>query len=145
MSDAIIKKAGEIIANNTVTDGTYTGQSCVLSLIDSEGYPAATVLTASQSDGIKRIWFCTGLDSEKVKKIRKNNKASVCFSAAEYGITLVGEIEIITDEVFKKDMWYPSLEGHFPKGATDPQYCVLQFTTKRYSLFVDCQEIKGGV
>jgi len=41
----------------------------------------------------------------------------------------------------KKETWYPGLEEHYPNGGIDdPNYCVLVFTTKRYSLWVDIEE-----
>lgn len=47
MNQEIIKRAGEIIQKNTGED-TY----CVLALIDLDGYPAASTITASKADGI---------------------------------------------------------------------------------------------
>ena len=142
MNNEIITKAGEIIAKNTIHGQAYQGQNCVLALIDLEGYPTASVITPSKADSINWITFCTGADSDKAKRIAKCNRASVCFGSAEYNISLVGEIEIVTDEDTKKEMWYSGLEGHF-SGLDDPNYCVLRFTAKRYNLLVDWQQAAG--
>ena len=142
MNSEIIAKAGEIVAKNTVQGQAYQGQNCVLALIDLEGYPTASVITPSTSEGINWITFCTGLTSDKAKRIAKCNRASVCFASADYNITLVGEIELATDPDTKKEMWYDGLENHF-SGPTDPNYCVLKFTAKRYNLLVDWQEAAG--
>jgi general stress protein 26 len=142
MNEEVIARAGEIIAKNTVNGIDYQGQHCVLSLIDLEGYPTSSVITAAKSDGIKRLTFCTGLGGGKAKRIAACSRASVCFSSAEYNISLVGEIEIATDAETKNDMWYTGLESHF-SGPDDPNLCVLKFTTKRYNLLVDWKEAAG--
>ncbi len=143
MNQDIINRAAEVVANNTVQGGAYRGQNCVLALIDLEGYPTASVLTPAKADGIKTLWFCTGLSGDKAKRIAKCNRASVCFGATDYNISLVGEIEIITDAVVKQEMWYKGLESNFSGGADDPNFCILKFTTKRYNLLVDWKEAKG--
>jgi len=144
-SMSTIQKAEKIIADATVKNGTFNGEFCSLVLLDLEGYPTASVLTAAKSDGIKQIWFATGLDSNKAIRAKNNPKASVHFGTGEHSITLTGEIEILTDDATKKAMWYDGLESHFPSGATDPNYCVLSFKTKRYNLFVDWEETAGEV
>ena len=138
MSKELILKAEEIVAQNT-GDDTY----CVLALIDAEGYPTASTITVSNAKGIERLTFCTGLESNKAKRITNSNRASVCFNKdGAYNVSLVGTIEIITDPDIKKEMWYDGLVNHF-SGPADPHYCVLQFTTERYNLLVDWQEAEG--
>jgi general stress protein 26 len=142
MDQEIIARAGEIIAKSTVQGGSYNGENCVLALIDLEGYPTASVITPSRADGIKWITFCTDINCNKTKRIAESNRACVCFGTSEYGISLVGEIEIVTDADVKKEMWYQGLEGYW-SGADDPNYCVLKFTTKRYNLTVDWKQTAG--
>ena len=137
MDQEIIIKAGEIIEKNTGM-GTY----CVLALMDLDAYPTASTITASKADGINWITFCTGLGGTRTNRINKCNRASVCFNADDYNITLVGTIEILTDLDVKKDMWYEGLVNHF-SGPEDPNYCVLRFKTERYNLLVDWQEARG--
>jgi len=142
MSKEVIDRASEIIAEKAANKNEG---GCVLALIDHEGYPTASTLTVSKSDGIKYITFCTGLGSNKANRIRNCNKASVCFNAEDenlYNITLVGTIEVLTDPETRREMWYDGLKGHFT-GSDDPNYCVLRFETKRYNLFVDWKEAVG--
>ena len=54
MSKKIIERATEIITKNIVNGGEYTGQYCVLALVDLEGYPTASVITPSKTNGIKQ-------------------------------------------------------------------------------------------
>jgi len=96
------------------------------------------------ADGINWLTFCTSLSENKVKRIEKNNRASVCINTSEYNITLVGTVEILTDADTKKDMWFPPMEHHW-SGADDPQFCVLRFKTERYNLFVDYKSAEGNV
>lgn len=139
MNEEIITKAGEIIAGRT---GGGNEGYCVLALTDTDGYPTASTISASKADGINWVTFCTGLGCNKTNRIEKCNRASVCFNAPDYNITLVGTVEILTDPAIKKEMWYSGLENHF-SGADDPNYCVLRFSTERYNLLIDWEEVSG--
>lgn len=141
MNEEIIARAGEIITKKT--NGGNEGY-CVLALIDKDGFPTASTISVSKSDGIIWMTFCTGLGSNWTNRIEKCNHASVCFNAEDYNITLVGTIEILTDPETKKEMWYNGLENHF-SGSEDPGYCVLRFKTNRYSLLVDWKEARGDL
>jgi len=145
MSRQAIKRAEEIIASQTVKNGKFAGEFCSLVLLDHEGYPTASVLTAAASDGIKHVYFCTGTDSNKYKRAKVSPKASVHYGTGEHSITLVGEIEILADEASKKKFWYDGLAEHFPEGAAAPNYVVLKFIAKRYMLFVDWIETEGVI
>ena len=133
----IIARAGEIIGKNT-GESTY----CILALIDLDGYPTASTISASKADGIRWITFCTGLGSTRTKRIDKCNRASVCFNGPDYNITLVGTMEVIPNPDVKRDMWYGGLKNHF-SGPEAPNYCVLRFNTQRYNLLVDWKEARG--
>jgi general stress protein 26 len=137
MNENVIARAGEIVEKN-VGENSY----CVIALIDLDGYPTASTVTASKAEGIEWITFCTGLGSLRTDRIERCNKASICFNAEDYNITLVGTIEIVTESGVKKEMWYDGLANHF-SGPEDPNYCVLRFRTERYNLLVDWQEAKG--
>ncbi len=143
MNKEIIERAGKIIRQNTAHNSPEGSEPyCVLALIDANDYPTASTLTAAKADGINWITFCTGLGSNKTKRISGCNRASVCFTSEAYNITLVGIIEIITDAATKQEMWYEGLKHHFT-GADDPNYCVLRFHTQRYNLLVDWKETEG--
>lgn len=97
MHEEIIARAGEIVQKNT-GENSY----CVLALVDLDGYPTASTITASKANGIKWLTFCTGLGSIRTNRIDKCNRASVCFNAEDYNITLVGTMEIVTDLDIKR-------------------------------------------
>ena len=145
MSKKAIAKAEEIIKSKTAE--VNMGVGVTLSLLDHEGYPTTSTLSISKADGIRQITFAGTLDSNKVKRAKENSRASVCIfdddfeGGAYYNITLVGDIEVVTDVEMKKETWYQGLEEYFPNGGLDdPNYCVLIFNTKRYSLWVDVEE-----
>jgi len=140
MNEEIIAKAKEILANRAKKEQGC----CVLTLIDTDGYPTAATISPSKIDGIRHITFCTGTGSNWAKRIEKCNRASVCFNSEseQYNITLVGTIEVLTDLAIKKEMWYDGM-GYYFKGPEDPDFCVLQFITQRYSLMLNEHDANG--
>ena len=139
-----IKKAGEIIRERSAF-GTYRANLyCVLSQTGLDGRLTSSVITPSRADGIQWITFGTGLQSNKAKRIERDDRACVCFAADEYGIALRGRLEILTDAASKNENWYDGLANHF-SGPDDPGYCVLKFHTETYSLFVDWEETVGAL
>jgi len=139
MNQETIKRAGAVIASKDNYVGGGVEGYAVLSLIDEQGYPTASVLTIVRADGIKWITFATSPDSNKATRIAKCNRASVCIASSEYNITLVGTIEVVTDSAAKKDMWLEAMNGgpHW-SGYDDPNFYVLKFNTERYNLsFLD--------
>ena len=140
MNEEIITRAEEILANRAKKEQGC----CVLALIDVDGYPTAATISPSKIDGIRCITFCTGIGSNWAKRIEKCNQASVCFNSEKegYNITLVGTIEVLTDLATKKEMWYDGM-GYYFTGPDDPNFCVLQFMTQRYSLMLSEQDASG--
>ncbi|WP_277408891.1 pyridoxamine 5'-phosphate oxidase family protein [Lacrimispora xylanisolvens] len=94
MNEEIIARAGEIIATNTA--GEEKGY-CALTLMDTDNFPTTSTISVSKADGINWLTFCTGLGSNRTKRIDLSNKASICFNSIDHNITLVGTIEVITD------------------------------------------------
>jgi len=127
MNEQIITQAAKVIA-----DAGY----CVLALIDTDEYPTAATISPSKTEGIASVTFCTGLGSNWAERVEKCSRASVCFNSDTYNITLVGDIEILTDIETKKSMWYDGMGSYF-SGPEDHGFCVLRFTTKRYSLMLE--------
>ena len=138
MHEEIIKKAEQIIEQKA---GRGNDAYCTLALLDSEGYPTTTTINIARADGIKWLSFCTRAGSKR-ERISRCNKASVCINSPDYHISLVGRVEMLTDMTTKKDMWFSGLLRSFD-GVFDPDYCVLKFTTERYKISIDWQEIKG--
>lgn len=135
MNNEFILKAEAILRN---ADVAYIGK------IDERGYPRVSTISSIKTDGINKVWFVTGLKSNKVKLFRDNNKASVCYHEGLNNVTLVGDIEILTTGDIKEELWKDWFIKHFPGGITDPNYCVLEFTTREVIIWIDnhYEEIK---
>ena len=148
MSKEIIAKASEIIKSKTAAENM--GAGVALTLMDNDGYPTTSCISIAKADGIREILFGMSLSSNKGKRAKECSRASVCIfddnyeGGSYYNITLVGDVEIVTDSAVKKDAWYEGCEEHFAQGVNDPDYAVLRFTTKRYNLWVDMGEALEG-
>ena len=148
MSKEIIAKASEIIKSKTAAENM--GAGVALTLIDNEGYPTTSCVSISKADGIREILFGIGLSSNKGNRAKECTRASICIfdddyeGGSYYNITLVGDVEIVTDPEIKKEVWFEGYDEHFEQGVADPDFAVLRFTTKRYNLWVDMGEELAG-
>lgn len=145
MNQELLKKAGHIIARHAMNSGlSDIIPFCALGMIDHDGAPTVSAITAMRSEGLRWVTFSAELSGNKVKRLALSNKASVCFLSETYNISLVGTIEILTDSATKKENWCAALSQHF-SGPDDQNFCVLKFCTKRYNLLIDWQEARGEV
>ena len=108
-----------------------------LGVVDENGYPVVMAMSLINPENISVIYLSTTIDSNKSKSLQKNNKASVCYSTTNDNITLVGEVEILTDQGTKSKCWQNWFLEVYPGGETDPNYCIIKFTTKSASLYID--------
>lgn len=112
-----------------------------ISYTDSEGYPVTrAMLSPREREGIKTIYFTTNTSSNKVKSYKERNKASVYFVDRRFfrGVSLAGTMEVLEDAKTKERIWCLGDKMYYPKGVTDPDYCVLKFTAEKgryYSSF----------
>ena len=153
MNTELLSKAEKTINNSTMhTIGnilpgkTEWEADWVMSLIDDEGFPSASMITASKADGFNWISFCTGINSNKANRVKRDSRACVYFFDVKSftGISLTGHINIITDSEMKKQMWYDTLGDHF-SGPDDENYCVLMFKPRKYNIFIDFQTLQGAL
>lgn len=114
-------------------------KEAIIATVDENGFPSASAISSIKTDGIKIIWFSTGLGSGKVKRLSKNNKCSVCYCDGKNNVTLQGTVEILTDPDIKRQLWVDWFINHFPGGVEDADYCILKFTAKKVVLWVDSQ------
>jgi len=128
MNSNIFAKANQIIRN---CDTAY------LAVIDENGFPHVSTVSAIKPEDIFTAHFATGMGANKTKRLLRDKRASVCYRADSNNITLVGEAEILTDQETKNRCWLDWFINHFPGGETDPNYCIVKFTAKRASLWID--------
>jgi general stress protein 26 len=117
-----------------------------LSTVDNDGFPHMRIMSnlrdKKQHPNLARmfeqhredflIYMATSSSSPKMQQIRANPKASVLFSIytedpSDYQyVMLCGEIEEVTDQQLKKQLWQSGWEIFWNKGVDDPQYTVLR-------------------
>ena len=103
-----------------------------ISSVDYEGFPwTKAMLAPRRREGIKTFYFTTNTFSIRVAHYKANPKASIYFCDAEgfKAVMLRGTMEVLTDTVSKEMIWRDGDEQYYPGGVTDPNYCVLKFTT----------------
>jgi general stress protein 26 len=88
----------------------------------------AEVLDTDKKDF--EVYFVTGSSSVKMQQIRANPKVSVyfCNPAEFHTLMLLGQIQEVTDQEFKKTLWQDGWEIHWPGGAEDPEFIVLRLS-----------------
>lgn len=125
-----------MIRNPEKTIGSIIEKSktAFISYIDDDGYPVTkAMLKPRDHEGINTFWFTTSTSSNKVKCFLKNPNASIYFVDKRFyrGISLTGTIEVLETVEAKEQIWQDDDIIYYPKGVTDPDYCVLKFTATK--------------
>ncbi len=108
-----------------------------ISSLDEDGFPnTKAMLPPRKRDGIQTFYFTTNTSSMRVRQYRSNPKACIYFCDKRFfrGVMLKGTMEVLEDAASKEMIWQDGDTMYYPKGVTDPDYCVLKFTaqTGRY-------------
>ncbi len=115
----------------TIGNFITKASTSILSSVDSEGFPNTKAMLAPRKiDGIKHIYFSTNTSSMRVTQFMENPKACLYFFDKRFfrGVMLKGTIEVLHDSNSKEMIWSQGDDMYYPKGVTDPDYCVLKFT-----------------
>lgn len=102
-----------------------------ISSIDADGFPnTRAMLPPRIREGIHTFYFTTNTSSLKISQYRENSKACIYFCDKRFfrGVMLVGTVEVLEDSRSKEMIWRDGDTMYYPKGVTDPDYCVLKFT-----------------
>lgn len=105
---------------------------CYITSIDEDGFPnTKAMLKPRKRNGIKEIYLSTNTSSLKVKSFKKNSKACLYFCDKRFyrGIMIKGTVEILEDQESKDMIWQMGDKMYYPKGKTDPDYCVIKFNS----------------
>jgi len=119
---------------------------CYISSIDGDGFPnTKAMLKPRKREGIKVIYLTTNTSSKKVASFKNNSKACLYFCDTRFfrGVMLKGQVEILEDQKSKEMIWEKGDDMYYPLGVTDPDYCVIKFTTssaRYYSNFKTVEE-----
>ncbi len=121
-----------------------TVDAVYLSTLSSDGFPhtrmmsnlrnkeenpgCAKVLETDKKDFV--VYFVTGNSSVKMQQIRANPRINAYFCNPREFQTLMlgGKVDEIEDIEFKKKLWQDGWEMHWPGGAEDPEFTVLQLS-----------------
>ncbi|WP_195841135.1 pyridoxamine 5'-phosphate oxidase family protein [Clostridium sp. WB02_MRS01] len=128
----MMRDAGQTIGNLIDRQGV-----AFISSLDEDGFPnTKAMLPPRKRVGIKIFYFTTNTSSMRVKQFRSNPKACIYFCDKRFfrGVMLKGTMEVLEDAASKEMIWQDGDTMYYPKGVTDPDYCVLKFTaqTGRY-------------
>lgn len=99
--------------------------------VDEQGYPnIKAMLQPRKREGIKEFYFSTNTSSMRVKQFMNDSKACVYFCDRRFfrGVMLRGTMKVLTDIESKNMIWHEGDTMYYPKGVTDPDYCVFKFT-----------------
>jgi general stress protein 26 len=105
----------------------------IISSVDEDGFPnSKAMLPPRKREGIKHIFFTTNTSSMRVRQYLNNPKACIYFFDKRFfkGVMLRGAMEVLLDSAAKEMIWKDGDEMYYPKGVTDPDYCVLRFTAR---------------
>ena len=128
MNTKLLEKANKMIAAR---------ENVALAVVDEDGYPCVCAMTLCNPETVSQLFMTTTLDSNKARCLQNNSKASICCYSDLNNITLVGECKVLTDQAIKDKCWQGWFQEIYTGGKTDPNYCVIQFTTKRAALCID--------
>jgi general stress protein 26 len=123
MNKSLIKKALNIVerSNNTI-----------IASVDEDGFPnLKAMLKPREYEELKIFYFTTNTSSMRVKQYLNNPKASIYFYDPRFyrGLMLKGKMEVLQDQPTKDRIWRDGDTMYYSEGVTDPDYCVLKFTT----------------
>ena len=120
----VVQTIGNLIDKQTVS---------IISSVDSEGFPNTKAMLAPRKrEGIGVFWFTTNTSSARVAQYRLDPKACIYFFDKRFfrGVMLKGTMKVLEDAESKELIWREGDTLYYPKGVTDPDYCVLRFTAQ---------------
>lgn len=127
----IVQEKNKMRDSEKTVGGIIDKQSIsFIASIDKDGFPnMKAMLKPRKREGIKTIYFSTNTSSMRVAQFRENSKASIYFVDKRFfrGVMLIGNMEVLEDKKHKEMLWEEDTM-YYPKGVTDPDYCVLRFT-----------------
>lgn len=116
-------------------------KTAFIASVDENGYPVIRAMLAPRNIENDCIYFSTNTSSRKVKHYLAEGKACVYFykrGRFKYqGVSIVGEMEVCTDQPTKDAIWKFGDKLFYKQGVTDPDYCVLKFKCRSAEYYCD--------
>jgi len=98
------------------------------------------VLSKLKAESFKEIYFETSKRSElngKTTHFENNSKASVCYFLGGDSVTLIGEVEIISNPQDKKEFEELCNKKFFKDGIYDKKHRLIKFTTTEATFWIE--------
>lgn len=111
-----------------------------LTSINENGYPRTCVLSIAKACGFRDIYFVTSKRSAvngKATHFENNPKSSVCYHLNSDSVTLIGNVEFITDKTVLASVWNETDRKFFKKGIDDPKFRLLKFHTIEATFWIE--------
>ncbi|MCL2034063.1 MAG: pyridoxamine 5'-phosphate oxidase family protein [Oscillospiraceae bacterium] len=121
-------------AEKTIGNMIDKQKTAFIASVDEDGIPNMKAMLAPRKrEGIRIIYFSTNTSSQHVAQYRNNPKAGVYVYDRRFfrGVLLKGTMEVMEDSEHKEMLWQFGDTMYYPKGVTDPDYCVLRFTAAK--------------
>ncbi len=111
-----------------------------LTSINENGYPRTCVLNIAKRNSFKEIYFVTSKRSHingKATHFELNSKASVCYYLGGDSVTLIGDVEFITDRSVQEEIWNEADRKFFKNGIDDPKFRLIKFHTIEATFWIE--------
>ncbi len=111
-----------------------------LASVNEEGYPRVCIISKIRAKDFTEIYFMTSKRSHlngKATHFENNTKASVCYHLGGDSVTLIGEVEIVTDMDEKRQFAMDCDPNFFKKGIEDPKCYLLKFRTREATFWIE--------
>ena len=101
--------------------------------IDASGCPKGRMMENIPVGDDLLFYYATGAQSNKVKEIKANPKASAFFYRPEdhSSINVLGSAEIVTDQKVKQAKWKDKWTAYWKQGPSDPAYTLIRIVPKK--------------
>jgi general stress protein 26 len=111
--------------------GTYNYASLIT--IDADGFPKGRMMENLPFGDDLVCWFATGAQSDKVREIRVNPRASVVLyrPSDHSSVCLQGEATVVLDDTVRAEKWKDTWSAFWPAGPTDPGYALVKLVPRR--------------
>ncbi len=110
----------------------------IISSVDESGFPnTKAMLPPRKREGLSTFYFTTNTSSMRVKQYGLNNKACIYFFDKRFfrGVMIIGTMEVMSDQRTKNMIWKDGDTMYYPLGVTDPDYCVLKFSSEKMRVY----------
>ncbi len=129
MKGLSIEKARKIVSER---------RNSIFITVDEAGRPVDRVMWTAEVDDELNVYYATGINSAKVKRIESNPNALVLWISESGYLSLSGVAEVVTDRAVLDRLWRDSFARYFPGGKNDANYAVIRVTPREWTCSDNC-------